>query len=96
MRVLAVELLPDGPISPLRSPVVALGARRVGLVEEADVLVGRHRREDAPGALRRLCVQVAPPEDGLGPARVRHAAMVPEHVAQLRVDPSLDRVVRAG
>ena len=38
---------------------------------------------------------MAPPEDGLHPPHGRHAAVVPEHVAELRVDPSLHGVVGA-
>ena len=40
-------------------------------------------------------MEVAPPEDRLHPSHERHAAVVPEHVAELGVDPALYGVVGA-
>ena len=80
-----VELLPHGPVAPLRAAVVALRGGGVRPVEQVDVGVGRHRGEllgGRPGVPR---VHVAPPEHRLHPAHERHAAVVPEHLAQARV-----------
>lgn len=89
-----VELLPHGPVAPLRAAVGPLRGGRVRAVEEVDVLVRGHggqllrRGAGVPG------VHVAPPEHRLDPAHERHAAVVPEHVAQAGVQ-ALRRVVRA-
>lgn len=89
-RVPVVELLPHGPVSPLRAPVVALRGGGVGPVEKVDVGVGRHLG-GRPGVPR---VHVAPPEHRLHPAHERHPAVVPGHLAQAGFQ-ALRRVVRA-
>lgn len=89
-----VELLPHGPVAPLRAAVRPLRRGRVRAVEEVDVLVRGHggqllrRRAGVPG------VHVAPPEHRLHPAHERHPAVVPGHLAQAGVQ-ALRRVVRA-
>lgn len=93
-RVPVVELLPHGPVAPLRAAVLALRGGGVRAVEEVDVLVGRHGRQLLRGRAGVPGVHVAPPEDCLHPARERHSAVVPEHLAQAGVQ-ALRRVVRA-
>ena len=93
-RFPVVELLPHGPVAPLRTAVVALRGGRVRAVEEVDVLVRGHRGELLRGRPRVPRVHAAPPEHRLHPAHGRHAAVVPEHLAQSRVQ-ALRRVVRA-
>ena len=95
VRVLVVELLPDDPVAPLRAPVVALGPRRVGPVEQVDVRVGRHGAEELPGRPRALGVRVAPPEHHLHAPHERQPAVVAQDVPELGVDAALDRVVGA-
>ena len=90
-----MELLPHDPVAPLRAPVVALGARRVGPVEQVDIRVGRHGTEELPCRPRALGVHVAPPEHRLDPAHEQQPAVVAQDVSELGVDAALDRVVGA-
>lgn len=89
-----VELLPHGPVAPLRAAVLALRGGGVRAVEEVDILVGRHGRQLLRGRAGVPGVNVAPPEHRLRPAYERHPAVVPEHLAQAGVQ-ALRRVVRA-
>lgn len=90
-----MELLPHRPVAP-RGPVATLRVPRVQLVQQVDVLVGGHRPQHLRRPFGALRVHVAPPEDGLHAPELAEAPVVAQHRPQLRVDPSLDHVVRAG
>ncbi len=90
-----MQLLPDRRLASFGRTIIA---RTLGiqLVEEVDVVVGRHRLQHFLGRKGALRAHVAPPIDGLHASQRAHAPVVPQHVPQLRVDASPDAVVRPG
>ena len=88
-----MQFLPHDPVAPFRAAVVPFGGRRVGLVQEVDVVVRGHACEllrRAPGVTG---VRMAPPEDRLRPFEQAQATMVAQHRPELCVHPTLDEVV---
>ena len=95
-----VEVLPHGPVAPLRPSVLARRRGGVDAEQEVDVRVGRHRGELLARRPRVPRVRVAPPEHRLHALDRRQPPVVAQDGPQLRVHPSLDHVVgrrqRAG
>lgn len=77
-----MEVLPHGPVAPLRSSVVTRRRGGVDAEREADVHVGRHRGE-LPAR-----VHVATPEYRLHVFSQRQHAVIAQDGPQLRVLPS--------
>ena len=100
VRVPVVEVLPHGPVAPLRPSVLARRRGGVDAEQEVDVRVGRHRGELLARRPRVPRVRVAPPEHRLHALDRRQPPVVAQDGPQLRVHPSLDHVVgrrqRAG
>lgn len=65
VRIPVVEILPNGPVAPLRPSVLARRRGGVDAEQEVDVRVGRHRCELLARHPRVPQVRVAPPEHRL-------------------------------
>lgn len=85
-----MELRPRQPVAPFHRARARGGVAAVDLAEQVDVVVRRHRPDRLRGALGRFRVHAAPPADGLDAPHRAHAAAVPRHVPELRVDAALD------
>ena len=90
-----MQLLPHRRLAPFRA-AVRTRVLRVGLVEEAYVVVCGHFPDDSRRRHRAFRVHVAPPVDGLHAAQVAQAPVVAQHVPQPGVHPALDAVVGPG
>ena len=95
-----MEVLPHGPVAPLRPPVLARRRGGVGAEQEVDVRVGRHRGELPARRPRVPRVRMAPPEHRLRALDRRQPPAVAQDGPRLRAHPSLDHAVgrrqRAG
>lgn len=85
-----MELRPRQPVAPFHRARARGGAAAVDLAEQVDAVVRRHRPDRLRGALGRFRAHAAPPADGLDAPHRAHAAAVPRHVPELRVDAALD------
>lgn len=85
-----MELRPRQPVAPFHRARARGGVAAVDLAEQVDVVVRRHRPDRLRGALGRFRAHAAPPADGLDAPHRAHAAAVPRHVPELRVDAALD------
>ena len=82
-----MEVLPRGPVAPLRPPVLARRRGGVDAEQEVDVRVGRHRGELLARRPRVPRMSVAPPEHRLRALGRRQPPAVARDGPRLRVRP---------